>query len=532
MRVVLTAMAILIEASCCSSTTFAPSGITCKVGADGREECKATYDSEDGSSDDISSSSDDDEDDDNEDEGDWWTALTEISFERGSKLPKCTNHLNKCSKVTLKKCERNPGYMKYACPLACDMCDEFESSMKKKNKAVDSTLCMDYHEKCKDWAAMGECEHNPNYMHRKCSRSCMRCYEDTTQFGVKQNLPSKDDEFYEATVQVIQNTKKYMIELWANEESNNYNYKCRNLDGDCSYYISGASGNNDCETNRNYMLTNCAPVCQLCHLLDIRLRCPKLPGNEPIMKPGDLNTLFENIVDNADGKGEYIKYNPKALSRPKLKSDGASADGVAVDGPWIVMMENFVSDEEAEALIAAGANKGYERSSDVGTENPDGTHEISVNHGRTSTNAWCDEELCEKDPIINPVIMRIAEVTKTHPDNSEDLQLLRYEPGQYYNQHHDYIEYQQHLPSGVRMLTLFLYLNDVEEGGETNFPKVDVTVQPKKGSALLWPSVLDEDPEKKDFRTDHEALPVLKGIKYGKVDVVVLLLCHRSLIDY
>jgi prolyl 4-hydroxylase len=82
------------------------------------------------------------------------------------------------------------------------------------------------------------------------------------------------------------------------------------------------------------------------------------------------------------------------------------------------------------------------------------------------------------------------------------------------------------------MLTLFLYLNDVEEGGETNFPKVDVTVQPKKGSALLWPSVLDEDPEKKDFRTDHEALPVLKGIKYGKFDVVVLLLCHRSLIDY
>ena len=54
------------------------------------------------------------------------------------------------------------------------------------------------------------------------------------------------------------------------------------------------------------------------------------------------------------------------------------------------------------------------------------------------------------------------------------------------------------------MLTLFLYLNDVEEGGGTHFPLLDITVQPKKGSALLWPSVVDEDIEQKDFRTDHE----------------------------
>uniref|UniRef100_A0A7S2KTB1 Fe2OG dioxygenase domain-containing protein n=1 Tax=Skeletonema marinoi TaxID=267567 RepID=A0A7S2KTB1_9STRA len=97
--------------------------------------------------------------------------------------------------------------------------------------------------------------------------------------------------------------------------------------------------------------------------------------------------------------------------------------------------------------------------------------------------------------------------------------MLRYEPGQFYNQHHDYIEYQQDLPCGVRMLTLFLYLNDVEEGGGTSFPLVNnkkgIVVQPKRGNALLWPSVLDEDPEEKDGRTDHEALPVLKGIKYG-----------------
>ena len=52
-------------------------------------------------------------------------------------------------------------------------------------------------------------------------------------------------------------------------------------------------------------------------------------------------------------------------------------------------------------------------------------------------------------------------------------------------------------------------------GGGTRFPLLDITVQPKKGNAVLWPSVVDEDIEKKDFRTDHEALPVIKGVKFG-----------------
>lgn len=71
------------------------------------------------------------------------------------------------------------------------------------------------------------------------------------------------------------------------------------------------------------------------------------------------------------------------------------------------------------------------------------------------------------------------------------------------------------MPCGVRILTLFIYLNDVEEGGGTHFPLLGITVQPKKGNAVLWPSVRDEAPESKDARTDHEALPVKKGIKYG-----------------
>ena len=35
------------------------------------------------------------------------------------------------------------------------------------------------------------------------------------------------------------------------------------------------------------------------------------------------------------------------------------------------------------------------------------------------------------------------------------------------------------------------------------------------GRAVLWPATLEDDPFKSDSRTHHEALPVLKGVKYA-----------------
>mmetsp|Transcript_7427 Transcript_7427/g.8667 ORF Transcript_7427/g.8667 Transcript_7427/m.8667 type:complete len:143 (+) Transcript_7427:1-429(+) len=123
--------------------------------------------------------------------------------------------------------------------------------------------------------------------------------------------------------------------------------------------------------------------------------------------------------------------------------------------------------------------------------------------------------------MTQSVLKNISNVTGISDKNSEHLQLLRYEEGQFYKQHHDYIDTDRDRPVGVRILTAYLYLNDVEAGGGTRFPKLrtanneGLTVMPKKGRLLLWPSVKDEEPSRKDGRTDHEALKVEKGEKYG-----------------
>lgn len=188
-------------------------------------------------------------------------------------------------------------------------------------------------------------------------------------------------------------------------------------------------------------------------------------------------------------------------------------------GPWVITLENFITDEECESLIQAGATLGYNPSVETYTLRDGSQAEDFESQSRTSTNAWCDDE-CRDDPAVKRVQERIATVTGFPVENSEDLQLLHYEEGQFYKVHHDLIGAHIDGPSGPRVLTFFLYLNDVEKGGGTRFPELlsgapPVTVQPKRGTALVWPSVLDKDVNMGDFRTEHEALTVVSGVKYG-----------------
>lgn len=60
-----------------------------------------------------------------------------------------------------------------------------------------------------------------------------------------------------------------------------------------------------------------------------------------------------------------------------------------------------------------------------------------------------------------------------------------------------------------------MYLSDVEAGGETRFTKLNISVVPKKGSAILWPSVHSDDPWKTEDHTYHEAVTVTAGEKYA-----------------
>ncbi|TDY02754.1 2OG-Fe(II) oxygenase family protein [Thiohalophilus thiocyanatoxydans] len=79
--------------------------------------------------------------------------------------------------------------------------------------------------------------------------------------------------------------------------------------------------------------------------------------------------------------------------------------------------------------------------------------------------------------------------------------LQRYQPGEYYHWHidggsHDF---------AMRQLVALWYLNDVSDGGETEFLYQDIKVKPQTGKLILFPPF---------WTHEHRACVLEQGVKY------------------
>ena len=176
-------------------------------------------------------------------------------------------------------------------------------------------------------------------------------------------------------------------------------------------------------------------------MIDLDARCPPLEDHiQPALLPGQLNAMFERIVDTAPGnqtgdveiEENMTNYSVVVHSRPEQYTEDPSRKDDN-DGPWIITFEDFLTDEECEHLIRVGYNAKYERSKDVGKRLADGTYDAVESLTRTSENAWCSENNeCRNDEVVQRIHERIAKVTGVPAVNSEDLQILKYDVGQFY----------------------------------------------------------------------------------------------------
>ncbi|WP_193754331.1 2OG-Fe(II) oxygenase [Microbulbifer sp. Q7] len=183
---------------------------------------------------------------------------------------------------------------------------------------------------------------------------------------------------------------------------------------------------------------------------------------------------------------------------------------LAMQRPNVVLFGNLLSESECDALIELSRPR-LKRSRVVNSES--GTFDLG--DVRTSSGTYFESRAT---PLIAAIEARIERLLGVPESRGEPIQVLHYQEGAEYRPHFDFFNPQKPgnqkvlARGGQRVGTLVMYLNNVEAGGSTVFPKVSLDVMPKKGCGLFFSFANDEG--ELDRLTLHGGSPVIAGEKW------------------
>jgi hypothetical protein len=150
--------------------------------------------------------------------------------------------------------------------------------------------------------------------------------------------------------------------------------------------------------------------------------------------------------------------------------------------PAIYRISGFFSPDELDAALAHVQSIHLEPSGVGGT-----TETTRFSQSRTSAQAWIGDG--SDTPLFRRIRERALSLTNSHAGLAEHTQVVRYEEGQHYLPHYDWLDAGMntyYARGGNRLATLLYYLNDVPSGGHTVFPYVNSTRHP---DAHSWSSM-------------------------------------------
>jgi len=208
--------------------------------------------------------------------------------------------------------------------------------------------------------------------------------------------------------------------------------------------------------------------------------------------------------------------------------------------PTVLLVPHFMSEEECDHMIELGRQR-MKPSPVINGQRLEGDDLTAF---RTSSSAAVGSHhgSLHKDLGATKVTVRIqqraAALTKTPFHFQETLQVVRYEVGQHFWSHCDWINPDQYDSNPElqghrnRFLTLLLYLNQPARGGQTNFAKANarpgfvedvancssgLNVEPRKGAAVLFYDLLNTGIAAglPDNTTWHSGCDVLEGEKWA-----------------
>ena len=188
------------------------------------------------------------------------------------------------------------------------------------------------------------------------------------------------------------------------------------------------------------------------------------------------------------------------------------ADNVTLfsSDPIIYVVDDFISEDECQEFINCSKDK-LQPATVVGLK-----EELKLKD-RTNEFAWLEHHANES---IHEVSKRLSILVQMPIRNAEMFQVVHYESGTEYKPHFDSFDQSTELgkkywePGGQRMITALIYLNDVEDGGATYFPELNISINPKKGNVLVFHNTISETTNINP-RSLHAGMPVSSGEKWA-----------------
>ncbi|KAK3245647.1 hypothetical protein CYMTET_44797 [Cymbomonas tetramitiformis] len=164
--------------------------------------------------------------------------------------------------------------------------------------------------------------------------------------------------------------------------------------------------------------------------------------------------------------------------------------------PDIFLLPDFFTEEECDRLVAMAKPNMIP----CLTVNPR-TGAVEEDVTRTSTNA----NVPRRD--VPTLVSKLCALGRCDERQLETLQILRYKKGEFFASHSDGFQgpaTANGFKNSARLVTIFVYLNDVDQGGETRFPQLGLDVRPRKGMAVVhFPTTHGFE---EDDRTEHEGV--------------------------
>jgi len=236
-------------------------------------------------------------------------------------------------------------------------------------------------------------------------------------------------------------------------------------------------------------------------------------ANEMNYFPGIPLGQLENPFDAAAAQAKKAQSASTSTSINPLENLGVQVDPSQLFIPnsrklpssklEIYTLNNFLNKQECEKIIDLISTK----------LRPSGLSSFEADNS-FRTSRTCDLGTLD-DPFMEDIDNRICQIIGIDSSYSEVVQGQYYETGQQFKAHTDYFELNEIVKYGGQMgqrtYTMMVYLNDVQEGGETAFVNINEEFKPKQGMALIWNSLNPDGSPNIDSM--HFAKPVIKGHK-------------------